>query len=155
MSENEALELVSTAFADGERIPTEHTCDGEGRSPELAWRGAPAGVESWALIVDDPDAPDGTFVHWILFDIPSFVAHLEEGVQRMGLSGENDFGADGWGGPCPPEGHGEHRYRFRLYALDLATLDLPPGAKRAQLEERMRDHVLAQAELTGLYERSS
>ncbi len=153
------MTLSSPAFAAGAPIPVRHTCDGEDRSPELRFADPPAGTKTFALIVNDPDAPVGDWVHWILFDVPAGVAALPEGVPGDGALGEpagarqgkNDFRRIGWGGPCPPPGS-PHRYYFRLYALDTA-LALPAGATRSEVERAMKGHVLAQAETWGTYAR--
>jgi Raf kinase inhibitor-like YbhB/YbcL family protein len=144
--------ITSPAFADGADIPRRHTCDGETRSPRLTWRDPPTGARSFALIVDDPDAPSGTFTHWVLFNVPGGSTELPEGA-TVGRSGRNDFGKNGYGGPCPPEGHGPHRYFFKLSALDVEALKLADGASRAQLEAAMQGHVLGTAQLVGRYER--
>ncbi|RME44609.1 MAG: YbhB/YbcL family Raf kinase inhibitor-like protein [Chloroflexi bacterium] len=146
---------MSSAFDEGATIPTRHTCDGEDVSPELTWQGAPAGTRSFVLIMDDPDAPGRTFTHWVLFDIPASQTTLPEGFQPgdVGTSGANDFGKTGYGGPCPPPGHGPHRYFFTLYALNTDVLNLPANASRPAVEQAMRDHLIAQARLMGRYER--
>ncbi len=148
-----AFTLTSTAFSDGGPIPIRHTCDGEDLSPRLTWSGAPPRTASFALIMDDPDAPVGTFTHWLLHDIPAALAELPEGVKpgQVGITLKNDFGRPGYGGPCPPRGHGRHRYFFTLYALDVPSLGTP--ASRAALEAVMRGHILATARLVGTYER--
>lgn len=152
------LELMSPAFTSGSTIPTKYTCGGENVSPPLSWAGAPPETKSLALIFDDPDAPRGTFSHWVLYGIPPDTRELSEDyatsakAQRRAVAGRNDLGRDGYGGPCPPRGE-THRYYFRLYALD-APLDLSAGATRAQVLDRMRAHVLAQAELMGRYKRT-
>jgi Raf kinase inhibitor-like YbhB/YbcL family protein len=150
------LEITSSAFSEGEMIPTGYTCDGPDISPELAWTGVPETTQSLALICDDPDAPMGTWVHWVLFNIPpgarglpgeiSPDAALENGARH----GTNDFGRLGYGGPCPPGG--THRYFFKLYALDT-ELDLASGITKAQLIEAMEGHILAEAQLMGTYSR--
>jgi Raf kinase inhibitor-like YbhB/YbcL family protein len=155
------FELTSTAFNAGGGIPTKYTCDGDDLSPPLAWRNAPAGTKSFALIVDDPDAPDPAaprmvYVHWVLYDLPSSAAGLPEGVTPDRLpsgtrEGINDWKRSGWGGPCPPIGR--HRYFHKLYALDIVLGDLRRPDKAA-LERAMRGHVLAQAELMGTYQRA-
>ena len=153
------LILTSGAFSAGGAIPARHTCDGADRSPPLAWTGAPAGTVTFALDVDDPDAPGGTWVHWVLFDIPGDRAGLPEGVattERLewlggALQGRNDFRRIGYGGPCPPRGPAHH-YHFRLYALD-AALPLKPGATRQEVDRAMQGHVLAEATLIGTYAR--
>jgi Raf kinase inhibitor-like YbhB/YbcL family protein len=153
--------LTSAAFADGQAIDPDYTCDGADRSPPLSWDGAPASTESFALVVDDPDAPDPaapkmTWVHWILYNMPSSAAQLPAGVTAADLpsgtqQGLNDWGRIGYGGPCPPIGR--HRYFHKLYALDTKLVDLGTPTK-AKLERAMSGHVLAQAQLVGTYERS-
>jgi Raf kinase inhibitor-like YbhB/YbcL family protein len=150
-----SLELESSAFAPGGTIPTRHTCDGEDLSPPLRIAGVPAGAASLALLCDDPDAPRGTWVHWVLFDLDPAVAALPAGVRAAALAGaregRNDFGRPGYGGPCPPPGP-PHRYFFRLLALD-AKLGLPAGATMKQVLAASEGHVLARAELMGRYGR--
>jgi Raf kinase inhibitor-like YbhB/YbcL family protein len=146
------FELVSDAFDDAGDVPTRHTCDGENVSPPLRWTGTPDGARSLALIVVDPDAPVGTFTHWLAWNIGPAAGGLGEG-ERAPAEGRNDFGEAGYGGPCPPPGHGRHRYAFRLYALD-AELELEPGAGREELERALDGHVLEIAELTGGYART-
>jgi Raf kinase inhibitor-like YbhB/YbcL family protein len=145
--------LTSTAFAEGQTIPARYTCDGADVSPLLRWDGAPA-AQSFALIADDPDAPGGTFTHWVLFDIPAAQRELPEGqaTGALGVAGRNDFGKAGYGGPCPPRG-APHRYIFTLSALDVATLNLPANASRSDVEAAMRGHILGQAQLMGRYGR--
>ncbi len=145
------MRLESTAFRDGEEIPKVHSRDGEDASPPLAWSGAPKGTASFALVCDDPDAPRGTWVHWVLCDLPADAKGLPASASA-GVPGKNDFGELGWGGPAPPRGHGAHRYEFRLYALDR-RLGLAPGASKADLVRAMKGHVLAEAHLTGTYRR--
>jgi len=152
--------LASDAFAPGAAIPRQHTCEGQDLSPPLAWAGAPAGTRSFALIVDDPDAPDPkaptmTWVHWVLYNIPPEVAALPPGAARGGLpagtrEGTNDWRRTGYGGPCPPIGR--HRYFHKLYALDTVLPDLGEPTK-PRLEEAMEGHVLAWAELVGTYQK--
>lgn len=148
-----ALTLQTNAFAEGGAIPSKHTCDGQDASPRLTWTDAPQGTNSFALIMDDPDAPVGTFTHWLLYDIPATVSELAEGQRpgQVGATLKNDFGRPGYGGPCPPRGHGTHRYVFTLFALDVATLGNP--ATRGALERAMRGHIVATARLMGTYER--
>jgi len=152
-----ALRIESPAFQAKEKIPQKHTCDGMDLSPPLLWSGAPAGTKSFALISDDPDAPMGTWVHWVIYDIPPESQGLPESVPKTGRladgarQGVTDFRQVGYGGPCPPPGK-PHRYFFKLYALDT-VLDLPPKATKADLLVAMNGHVLAQAELVGLYQR--
>jgi Raf kinase inhibitor-like YbhB/YbcL family protein len=143
----------SPAFGDGAEIPRRHTCDGDNRSPRLTWRDVPTGTRSFVLIVDDPDAPSGTFTHWVLFDIPAGLTELSEAATGVGLNGRNDFGKGGYGGPCPPKGHGPHRYFFKLSALDVETLGLPDGTSRSRVEAAMKAHSLATCQLAGRYER--
>ena len=145
--------LTSAAFSEGQAIPANYTCDGEDRSPPLSWDGAPA-AQSFALIVDDPDAPGGTFTHWVLFDIPAAQRELPEGLAAgaLGVAGRTGFGKAGYGGPCPPPG-APHRYVFTLSALDVATLNLPANASRSAVEAAMRGHILGQTQLMGRYGR--
>src|SRR5512139_3950391 len=145
------LTLAISAFADGSMIPSQFTCEGSNVSPELQWDGAPTHTHSYALIMDDPDAPAGTFTHWVLFDIPADRSNLAEGTGSIGVAGKNDFGRVGYGGPCPPRGHGPHRYIFTLYALDIASLKLKSGAGRREVETALRGHILAQARYVGRY----
>jgi Raf kinase inhibitor-like YbhB/YbcL family protein len=146
------LRLSSSAFESGGDIPMKYTCDGNDVSPPLEWNGAPDGTQSFVLICDDPDAPRGTWSHWVIYNIPPNVSQLPEGAKAPGAAeGRNDFGNTGYGGPCPPRGPA-HRYYFRLYALDT-TLDLPPGATRQQALDRIQNHIVAQAELMGRYAR--
>ena len=150
------LELTSSSIPSSE-IPRKFTCDDADTSPALTWGTPPAGTQSLALIVTDPDAPRGSFTHWILYDVPPSTRELQEGVAKQAelpdgsRQGRNDFGNTGYGGPCPPGGS-PHRYIFSLYALD-SKLNLPPGASRKQVEGAMKGHVLAQGELTGKYHR--
>lgn len=126
-----AFELESEAFRNGGTIPERYTGTGENISPPLRWHGAPPGTQSFVLIMDDPDAPRGTFTHWLLWDLPAGINALPADVHRggrLGVAGRNDFGKLGYGGPLPPIGHGPHRYYFRLYALDVPELGLPEGA---------------------------
>ncbi|MBY0522530.1 MAG: YbhB/YbcL family Raf kinase inhibitor-like protein [Gemmataceae bacterium] len=152
-----SIALTSTAFQPGATIPTPYTGDGTDRSPPLRWSDPPSETKSLALICDDPDAPRGTWVHWVLFNLPAATRELEEGVPKNEVlasgakQGKNDFGAIGYGGPAPPKGK-PHRYYFRLYALDT-TLDLPAGATKAQLQPAMKGHIVAEAQLMGVYGR--
>lgn len=150
------LRFTSPAFTDGSPIPRKHTCDAEDLSPPLAWTGLPAGVRSLALICDDPDAPAGTWVHWVLYNLPATTAGLPEGVPAAeraqgALQGRNDFGRLGYGGPCPPRGK-PHRYFFKLYALDT-ELGLKPGAAKADVVRATQGHILAEGQLMGTYQR--
>lgn len=150
-----ALTLTTPAFANREAIAARNTCDGADESPALNWSDAPSGVGSFALIVEDPDAPVGTWNHWLLWDIPASARALPAGFEpgSVGVSGRNDFGRRGYGGPCPPKGHGPHRYFFRLYALDVASLGLADSSGRRALDNALAGHVVAQAEYMGVYER--
>jgi Raf kinase inhibitor-like YbhB/YbcL family protein len=149
-----AMTLSSPAFAPGAEIPSTHTCEGADTPPVLAWSGAPAGTRSFALIVDDPDAPDPqapkmTWVHWVVFGIPASATGLSAG-NALGKVGKNDWGKAAWGGPCPPIGR--HRYFFKLYALDVA-LDGLATANKPALEAAMKGHIMGQAELVGTYQK--
>ncbi len=144
--------FMSTAFNEGETIPTRYTCDGEDVSPPLQWSAMPSGTQSFALIVDDPDAPIGIWVHWVLFDIPGDAEGLAEAA-NSGTVGANSWGDNAYGGPCPPPKDGAHRYFFKLYALDVEELGLAPGASKEELEVAMQGHVLAEIQLMGTYER--
>ena len=152
------MRLESASFREGEPIPKEHSRDGADSHPALAWSGAPKGTRSFALICDDPDAPRGRWVHWILYDVPAEASALPASVSKTerhasgGTHGKSDFNELGWGGPAPPRGHGVHHYEFHLYALD-GKLGLPPGAGRRELEAAMKGHVLEGTTLTGTYVR--
>jgi Raf kinase inhibitor-like YbhB/YbcL family protein len=146
------IELTSTAFSEGATLPTPHTGDGADTSPPLAWSDPPANTTSFALICDDPDAPRGTWVHWVLFNLSADTRVLKEGAEPAGATqGTNDFGNLGYGGPAPPKGK-PHRYFFKLYALDT-TLELPAGATKAQVVDAMKGHILAEGQLMGKYQR--
>jgi len=151
-----ALSLTSTAFQQGETIPTEYTADGRDVSPPLKWSDPPGGTKSFALVCDDPDAPRETFTHWVVGNLPAEVRELSEGatqtaLPRGAMQGVNSFKRTGYGGPSPPPGK-SHRYRFHLYALD-AALPLTEGVSAADLKSAMQGHVLAETELMGLYGR--
>ena len=150
-----AFKLIITAFSEGASIPKLHTCEGADLSPALEWSGEPADTASFALITDDPDAPAGTWNHWLLFDIPAAAHSLAQGYKpgQLGVSGTNDFGRPGYGGPCPPKGHGAHWYFFKLYAVRDASLGLKHGAKRTEIERALRGRVLAENQYMGRYER--
>lgn len=151
-----SIKLTSTAFDEGGMIPAEYTCDGQNISPPLAWSGVPEGAKTLALIADDPDAPRGTWVHWVVYQIPATEKGLPENVppretlDNGARAGTNDFKKLGYGGPCPPSG--THRYFFKLYALD-ATLDLSSGATKDQLLKATEGHVVAEGQLMGRYQR--
>jgi Raf kinase inhibitor-like YbhB/YbcL family protein len=152
-----SIELTSTAFQKGETVPKQYTGDGVDHSPPLRWSEPPSGTKSLALICDDPDAPRGTWVHWVLFNLPPQTRELEENVPTTATlpsgaqQGKNDFGNIGYGGPAPPKGK-PHRYFFKLYALAVAV-DLPTGAIKAELEKAMKGHILAEGQLMGTYKR--
>jgi Raf kinase inhibitor-like YbhB/YbcL family protein len=151
------MELTSTAFREGDTIPKQFTCDGQDISPTLRWSGAPEGTKSFALIGDDPDAPRGTWVHWVLFNLPTEAHELPEGVPAQKVlpsgakQGTNDFRKIGYGGPCPPPGK-PHRYFFKLYALDR-LLELKEGATKQQLLDAMKGHIVAEGQLMGKFGR--
>lgn len=149
--EEATMNLTSKAFREKGAIPEKYTCDGENISPPLRWEGAPEGTKSFVLIVDDPDAPRKTWVHWILYNISATDHECAEGrVPSGAIQGVNDFGQALYGGPCPPSG--VHRYFFKLYALNQ-TLTLSKGATKEQVEKAMAAHILGQAELIGTYSR--
>jgi Raf kinase inhibitor-like YbhB/YbcL family protein len=145
------VELSSAAFLAGEPIPRRYSCEGEDRSPPLRWTEVPPGAVSLALIVDDPDAPVGTFTHWVAWGIDPGAHGLGEG-ERAPREGRNDFGETGYRGPCPPRGHGQHRYFFRVYAL-ASEPAVQPGASRSDLDGAVEGNVLAVAELVGTFAR--
>ncbi|MCI0456097.1 MAG: YbhB/YbcL family Raf kinase inhibitor-like protein [Gemmataceae bacterium] len=151
------INLTSPAFAEGESIPRQYTADDKDVSPALKWTDPPEGTHRFVLVCDDPDAPRGTWVHWVLYNLPADARGLDEGVSPQGelssgaRQGKNDFGKFGYGGPAPPRGK-PHRYFFRLYALD-EPVDLPAGATRNQLLEAIKGHVLAEGQLMGKYAR--
>ncbi len=154
---NMAFTITSSAFSAGADIPKKYTCAGPDVSPALSWIDPPQGVQSFALIADDPDAPVGTWVHWVAYDIPASTHELSEGLPKTqeipggGRQGINDFRKLGYGGPCPPPGK-PHRYFFKLYALDT-MLKLKPGASKQDVERAMQGHILAQADLMGHFKR--
>jgi len=146
------MTLRSNAFGEGEWVPKRYTCDGENLNPPLSIQGIPEGTQSLALIVVDPDSPSGNWVHWLLYNIPPQFDELPENtVPPSSQVGTNDFGNESWGGPCPPPGV-EHRYFFKLYALD-ALLELRRGANQPLLEKAMEGHIIAQTQLIGKYGR--
>jgi len=151
------MKLTSPSFENQQPIQAKHTGEGADVSPALKWQDAPSSTKSFALICDDPDAPAGTWVHWVMYNIPATTTELPEGVAKSdeaagGKQGVNDFGKVGYGGPQPPRGHGKHRYVFKLYALK-SELDLKPRATKKQVEDAMKGQILAQSELVGTYER--
>lgn len=151
------IQITSSAFAEGQPIPAKYTCDDKDVSPPLQWTNVPPTAKSLALISDDPDAPVGTWVHWVLYNLPTTTAGLSEGVPKSpelsngAKQGMTDFRRIGYGGPCPPPGK-PHRYFFKLYALDT-VLDLKPGATKKDLLKAMEGHVLAEGQLMGTYQR--
>jgi Raf kinase inhibitor-like YbhB/YbcL family protein len=152
-----AMEIKSSAFQNGGDIPRKYTCDATDVSPPLRWENAPSGAKAFALISDDPDAPVGTWVHWVIYDLPADTKELAEGMKTSetlpngAKQGINDFRKVGYGGPCPPPGPA-HRYFFKLYALDALT-NLKPRATKQQLLDVMKGHILAEVQLVGRYKR--
>jgi len=152
-----AMELKSSAFQNGADIPRKYTCDGSDVSPQLSWANAPSSTKMFALVADDPDAPAGTWVHWVIYDLPLEAKELAEGTAKTeslrngAKQGVNDFRKVGYGGPCPPPGK-LHRYFFKLYALDAPT-NLKPRATKQQLLAAIKGHILSEAELVGRYKR--
>lgn len=146
------ISLTSSAFENGQPIPAQFTCDGDDRSPPLAWGEPPEGTKSFALALDDPDAPAGTFRHWGAYDIPPNTRSIAAG-QAVGTQAINDFGKPGYGGPCPPKGHGPHHYHFKLFALDVDKLGPVPNARIADVENGAKKHAIGMGELVGTYER--
>ena len=152
---NSALTITSKAFAEGEIIPAKYTCDAENISPEISWTKGPDKTKTYALICDDPDAPSKVWVHWVVYNIPADVTELTEkfptdSIYKNIENGINDFGTLGYSGPCPPSG--THHYKFKIYALDC-NLNLKAASTKAQLEAAMKDHIIANGMLTGLYKR--
>lgn len=148
-----AFKVIVEGFADGAAIPRKFACDGADTAPALEWHGEPSGTKSFALIMEDPDAPAGTWNHWLVWDIPAQIHAIPAGGAAPGKSGRNDFGKRGYGGPCPPRRGGPHRYFFRLFAVDTPALGLKDGAGRDMLEKALHNHVLASTEYMGRYER--
>lgn len=152
-----SIRLISSAFAEGQAVPKKHTCEGTDVSPPLEWTGIPEGTKSIALVCDDPDAPMGTWVHWVVFNLAPDTTSLTENLPKTPklddgtLQGVNDFKRSGYGGPCPPPGK-PHRYFFKLYALDT-SLDLGEGAGKKDVEKAMVGHILGQGQLMGTYKR--
>lgn len=150
------MRLTSSAFPHGGKIPTRFTCDGDDVSPPLAWSGAPTDARSFAIVCSDPDAPSGVWYHWAIYDIPYGTTNLSQhwpadaGTPPQAF---NNFGKKGYGGPCPPHGHGRHHYHFKLFALSVEHLDLPATARCREVEEAAQRHAIATAELVGVYSR--
>lgn len=151
------ISITSTAFTQGQPIPDQYTCDGPDVSPPLTWTDAPTGTKSFALIADDPDAPMGTWVHWVIYNLPAATRSLAENTPQSpdlpdgAEQGVNDFGKTGYGGPCPPRGK-PHHYHFKIYALDT-LLNLKSGATKKELLKAMNDHVLGEGQLIGTFQR--
>jgi Raf kinase inhibitor-like YbhB/YbcL family protein len=146
------LALTTEAFGNGQPIPAQYTCDGGDQTPLLKWDEPPASAKSFALVIDDPDAPSGVFRHWGVYDIPASARSIGGG-QRIGTEVSNDFGKPGYGGPCPPKGHGPHHYHFKLFALGIGRLGLKADAKVRDIEREAEEHAVARGELIGTYER--
>ncbi len=152
------MEIKSDSFKDGEYLAKDYSCQGQNISPGFSWSGAPANTKSFAIICDDPDAPVGDWVHWVVFNIPGNTAGLGEGISQSGalpkeaVEGKNDFGKNGYGGACPPPGK-PHRYFFKLYALDVEKLPLDASATKKALLAGMKGHIVAEAKIIGLYKR--
>lgn len=153
-----AMEIKSDVFKDGGYIPRDYTCQGKNISPALSWKDVPAGTKSFVLICDDPDAPMGDWVHWVIFNIPAGLTGFADNVSQSAdlakdtIEGKNDFGNNSYGGPCPPPGK-PHRYFFKLYALDTEKLTLGANATKKDLLEAMEGHIIAQAKVIGMYKR--
>jgi Raf kinase inhibitor-like YbhB/YbcL family protein len=152
------MKLTSAAFGEGERIPVRHTCEDDDVSPPLAWSEVPAGTKGLALVCADPDAPAGTWYHWAIFDLPAGLTELKEGIgpgdaPANAKQATTDFGKRRYGGPCPPPGHGTHRYYFTLTALDVERLPVGDAPHCRDVEMAVREHALAEAVLLGTYSR--
>jgi Raf kinase inhibitor-like YbhB/YbcL family protein len=148
-----ALRVSSPAFSNGAAIPSKYTCDGQNVAPPLEWSGVPERSKSVAVICDDPDAPSGTFTHWVLYNIPASTHSLPE-HPSIGISGVNSFGKTGFGGPCPPRNDDVHHYHFRVYALDIDSLGAA-GLSKENVLEAMNGHVVAEGELVATYKRAA
>ena len=148
-----AMQISSRAFANGQQIPQRYTCDGKNVSPPLEWSGQPKGTKSFVVICEDPDAPSGTFIHWVVYDIDARAHELGEGASDVGKAGRNSFKQVGFGGPCPPNGDGPHRYVFHIYALDIDRIG-ESGLSRDDVWTAMRGHVLAEGQLMAKYQRA-
>jgi len=151
-----AFRVWSTGFDDGGDIPFRHSKEGDNVAPAIEWAEPPSGTRSFALLCEDPDAPSGMFTHWMIWDIPGDAAGIPEGFVpgSVGITGENDFGEEGFGGPLPPKGHGPHRYIFRVFALDMKRIPLSHGARHSEFERALWGHVIEEARVTGRYERT-
>jgi Raf kinase inhibitor-like YbhB/YbcL family protein len=146
------MQVNSPAFSEGQTIPVKYTCDGDDVSPPIEWSGEPQEAKSVAIICDDPDAPSGTFTHWVLYDVDAHMHKLPEGASNVGKAGQNSFKQTGFGGPCPPAKDAAHRYVFHVYALDVESLG-KPGLSRDAVASAIRGHVLAEGQLTAKYQR--
>jgi Raf kinase inhibitor-like YbhB/YbcL family protein len=146
------MHVSSSTFSEGQPIPKKYSCDGQNVSPPLKWDGVPENTKSMAIIVDDPDAPSGTFTHWVLYDLPAATPELKEGSSGAGKEGVNGFKKTGYGGPCPPP-NGAHRYFFHIYALDIQSLG-KAGLSKQDITAAMKGHVLAEGQLVGKYKRA-
>ena len=144
------MKISSRAFQDQSVIPSQYTCDGQDRIPPLSFADVPTGAKTLALVMDDPDAPMGIWDHWVIWNISPTTKEIPEGQAPQGIAGRNSWGKNSYGGPCPPDR--EHRYFFKLYALDT-TLDLPPSSRKSDLEKAMKGHILTEAQLMGRYDR--
>jgi Raf kinase inhibitor-like YbhB/YbcL family protein len=149
--EKMALHVSSNAFSEGQPIPEKYTCDGQNVSPPLKWSGVPQNTKSVAIIADDPDAPSGTFTHWVLYDLPAKTTELTEGSSGGGKAGVNGFRETGYGGPCPP-GNSAHRYFFHVYALDIESL-CNPSLSKQDVTAAMKGHILVEGQVMGTYRR--
>ncbi len=149
------MELHSNSFKAGAKIPSKFTCEGDDTSPHLSWFDAPKRTRSFAVIVEDPDAPKGIYTHWVAYNIPPDKVELKEGAGNNPedhIQGRNDFGQLHYGGPCPPPGHGDHRYFFHIFALDK-LLDVPAGASKEEVEKAMKNHIIDHAQIMGRFGR--
>lgn len=147
-----AFQVSSSAFSESQSIPQKYTCDGQNVSPPLQWEGAPRNTRSFAIVVDDPDAPSGTFVHWVLYNLPASTSELKEGSSGGGQEGVNGFQKTGYGGPCPPPGR-PHRYFFHIYRLDIDSAG-NAGLSKQDLVAAIQGHILAEGQLIGRYKRA-
>ncbi|MCS7244918.1 MAG: YbhB/YbcL family Raf kinase inhibitor-like protein [candidate division WOR-3 bacterium] len=146
------MKVYSNSFKEKENIPIKYTCEGENISPHVRWEEFPKETKSFVLIMSDPDAPFGTFYHWILYDIPNNIGEIKEG-ESIGKKGKNDFGKLGYGGPCPPRGHGKHRYYITIYALNVESLGIKEGASAKEVLKAIEGKIIAKGEFYGIYER--
>lgn len=157
-SQSESMLLESNSIVNGADFPVKYTCEGDDISLPVKWSKAPQGTKSFVFILDDPDAPVGTFNHWLVYDIPSSVLGFSEGFPEKSQysqikEGNNDFGTPGYRGPCPPEGVGFHRYYLRIYAVDIETLGLPSGVSRSDIDEKISGHILGETNIFAKFKR--